>query len=361
MTIQKIERNKNLDILRLVACLLVVMSHVSSGLTTAIQTHSATWWIAHIYNTIGHTGTILFFFLSGCLLLSEEYDFRPRKFYTHNFLKLFVAYYTWIVIYHLVGFVQRGNWGIRYIKDVIINVIEGEASYHFWYLPMILGIYLILPMLRAICHHSRKLAVYFVLLFFFCKVLLGTVLLLDFPYKYLVESVICRIPFTLVNHHVGYFVMGHLLYQLWKEQKPRFSIGITVGFIVVGIVGSLAGDLVVMAQTGTSSVCFNSLFSLTLCITAIGIFGFLLKWPVRIEEKTAAMVNKLSQMTFGIYMIHPLVLAAVSDIVGSEKVNTIWGIPVVTIVVFLISLMIIWLLSLVPSIRKWVLFAGRRK
>lgn len=354
------ERNKNLDILRIVACLLVVLSHVSSAGYDVMPVSSFDWQISHVYNTLGHTGTILFFFLSGLLLLSEEYDFRPRRFYTRNFLDLFIAYVSWVIIYHVIGFIQRGNWGVQYIKDVIINVIKGEASYHFWYLPMLLGIYLLLPMLRAICHADRRLPVYFVILFLVTKVLFGTVLLLDFPKKYLVESVLTRIPFTLVNHHVGYFVMGYVLYRLCKEKKlPGGRLG-SAAMIILGAAGSLVGDLAVTAQTGINSIEFNRLFSFTLCVCAVGIFTLLVKLPVRIEGKAAAALTEVARMTFGIYMIHPLIMSAVNTLLGHEGTYGVLGIPAVTLLVFGMSLGVVWLASFVPLLRKWVLFAGSR-
>lgn len=355
------ERNINFDILRIVACMLVVLSHVSSNLLDVMPTTSFSWKISHMYNTLGHTGTILFFFLSGSLLLSEEYSFSPKKFYTRNFLNLFVAYYSWIIIYHIIGFVQRGNIGVRYIKDVIINVIKGEAAYHFWYLPMLLGIYLILPMLRAICHAGKKMVVYFTMLFLLFQVAFGTILFLDFPHKYLWESLMTRIPFTLVNHHVGYFVMGYLLFRLLKEKKLTHWIIGSVLLVGAGVLGSLVGDMAVTMQQDTNSLSFNSLFSVTLCMAAVGIFVFFVKLPIRLSGRAVSILTEVSRLTFGIYMIHPLTLKLVHRVLQTEGSFGIIGIPLVTLLTFGLSLLAVYLLSIIPFIRKWVLFAGKNR
>lgn len=357
MAVQKRERNRNLDILRIFACILVVLSHVSSGYLDVMPTSSFDWKVSHMYNTLGHTGTILFLFISGCLLLSADYDFKPRKFYAGNFSKLFVAYYSWIVIYHVIGFVQRGNWGASYVKDVVINVIKGEASYHFWYVPMLLGIYLILPMLRAICQSGRKMVTYFTALFLVTAVLFPTILFLDFPHKYLWESLMTRIPFTLVNHHVGYFVMGYLMYLLLKEKELPHWAACSAALVLAGIGGSLVGDMVVTAQQEVNSLSFNNLFSLTLCMCAVGIFLFIMKLPVNISEKAADGLTRISRLTFGVYMIHPITMNLVQDVLCVEGSYGILGIPVVTLLVFGISLIVVYVLSLVPAVKKWILFA----
>lgn len=357
MAIQKRERNVNLDIIRITACMLVVLSHISSNWLDVMPTSSFIWKAAHMYNTLGHTGTILFLFLSGYLLLSEDYDFKPRNFYTGKFLRLFVAYYSWIIIYHVIGFVQRGNWGTDYMKDVVINVIKGEASYHFWYVPMLLGIYLILPMLRAICRAGKNLVVYFTVLFGVTGVLFPTILFLDFPHKYLWESLMTRIPFTLVNHHVGYFVMGYLLYLLLKEKEFSHWMACSVVPVIIGMTGSLAGDMIVSAQQEVNSLSFNNLFSAPLCMCAVGIFLFFIKLPVKTGGKMTGIVTGVSRLTFGIYMIHPLAMKLVERVLQVEGSYGVIGIPVVTLFTFGISLAMVYLLSLVPTVRKWILFA----
>ncbi len=375
MSTQMGERNRNLDILRVTACVLVVLSHVSSG-AALLPAGTFEWSVQHVFNTLGHTGTILFLFLSGCLLLSKDYSFVPGRFYRKNFLRLFAAYYFWIIIYHMVGFLTRGNFSVRHMKDVVINIIKGEASFHFWYVPMLLGIYLILPFLRVICEKSRRLPVYFTVLFLVCKVLFDTILLFEFPYKYLVESVLTRIPFTLVNHYAGYFVMGTVLYEALQERKKKNRI-IGPALIAVGAVGSLVGDMVLSRQQGETALGFNTLFSATLCLCAVGIFLVVLRLADGAAgsgtacsgtvcrgvanhgekgQKKTAFLRTLSGLSFGVYMIHPLMMNLVEEIMPTGGVYAWWSILPMTALVYGLSLGCAWLLSLIPAVKKWVLF-----
>ena len=306
-----VQRNTNLDILRIFACFFVVLSHTSSDLAVNAPLTSLEGILAHIMNTVGHTGTILFLFISGSLLLSEEYTFTPRKFYTRNFLRLFIAYCSWIVIYHLVGFVQRGIYEPAHVKDMILNIIEGKAGYHFWYLPMLLGIYLVLPFLRAICRQGKGLVTYFVIFFLVVQIGFTTILIPDFPYKYLLSSLMHRIPLTLINHHVGYFVLGYFLMHLLRETRIRYPRLLGGILVVTGPVLSLAGDMLLVAQQGTHNVAFNGLFSGTLCISAIGFFLLFNSSPRSLSEKSRHTIARLAGLTFGIYMLHPMIINAI--------------------------------------------------
>ncbi|MBQ7926908.1 MAG: acyltransferase family protein [Lachnospiraceae bacterium] len=352
------QRNIGLDILRILACLFVVISHTSSQLAVNAPLTSFNGLVAHIMNTIGHTGTILFLFISGSLLLSEDYSFIPRKFYTRNFLRLLIAYYSWVIIYHLVGFIQRGIYTPTHAKDVLLNIIEGKAGYHFWYLPMLLGIYLLLPFLRAICHKSKALVAYFVAFFLVVQIGFSTLLIPEFPYKYLLASLMNRIPLTLVNHYAGYFVLGYFLTQLIKDGKiktPRLWGWL---LIISGPLLSVAGDFLLVAQQGTHNVAFNGLFAAPLCISAIGFFLlFHSRQPV-LSERGQHMVLQFSKLTFGIYMLHPMILSGMNEILPGISTSTgIPGILLMTILVFFLCGILSRILCLIPFLRKWIFFA----
>lgn len=349
-------RNITLDILRILACFLIVLAHTSSEGVSGFATNSLSWVYAHVLNTVGHTGTILFLFISGALLLSEEYRFTPKKFYTRNFLRLLVAYCAWVGIYHLIGFVSRGQYSWPYVKDVIINIIKGEAGYHFWYVPMLLGIYLILPMLRAICKAEKGVVNYFVALFLVVQVLFTTIKAFEFPYKYLVISLMDRIPFTLINHYVGYFVMGYWLTGIVKRFTPACNRWRGGFLLVTGVAISLLGDMFLTRQSGYNSIFFNSLFSVSMCVAAVGIFMMLHGFSVKEKPGTADRLKGISQLTFGVYMLHPLVLGMVLQIPLAKRIPIGIAYPLLAVAVFVLCLLLSWILSWIPGVREWVLY-----
>ncbi len=350
------KRQLNIDVLRILACFFVVMAHASSSASeTALN--SLQGITLHTLNAVGHTGTILFFAISGMFLLSDKYDFSFKKFYSNNFLKLLVAYITWVVIYHLIGFAERGIYTPAHLKEVIVNIIYGKVYYHFWYLPMLLGIYIILPFLRAICHSGKKLVLYFMILFLAVQVIFPTILFFDFPYRYYLASIVTRIPFTLVNHHVGYFIMGYalvLLLQAHKLPKPRLIATI---LIITGPVIGLLGDYLLVLQKGYHEVTLNTFFSATLCFSAIGWFILLHEWKIEFNETAAKWIRGISRLTFGIYILHPIIMDHLVKWIPFLEGNH--AIPIVllmTLVTFLLSMLITWIFARIPFVRKWILF-----
>lgn len=361
LTNQGQSRNLKIDILRILACFFIVLAHVSSDEILVLSIDSMNWKFSHVLNTIGHTGTMLFLFISGALLLSEDYDFKPKKFYTHNFLRLLTAYCAWVVIYHVAGLISRGQYSWIYIKDVIIGIIKGEAGYHFWYVPMLLGIYLLLPMLRAICRADKRVVNYFVILFLVVQVGFTTVKVFEFPYKHLVVSLMERIPFTLVNHYVGYFVMGYWLTEKLKKLEETFARCMGSVLLVAGIVGSLVGDMLLTKQNGYNSIFFNDLFSIAMCMSATGVFVLVHSFDVRSTKKMEGLLVQISQLTFGVYMLHPMMLGIIIQLPFWKHMPIVIGYPLRAVAVFCVSMLISWMLSWIPGIREWVMYAGKRK
>lgn len=362
-TLQK--RNSNLDLLRIIACVFVILVHTSSNLVYMTISDSG-WKLIHIYNSFAHSGNVLFLMISGSLLLSEDYRFNPKKFYSRNFVRLLTSYFCWLIIFNIIGviryvFINHGGFSAAVALDAVKNVIRGLASYQFWFIPMLLGLYLLLPMLRAICHAERYLAPYFTVLFFITYILFNTILFFDFPHKYLFESLMTRIPFTLINDYAGYFVTGYLLTRLLKENKiPRPKIT-SVFLIVGGVLISLCGDLLLAAQQGAeNSTAMNQLFSLCPCIIGAGFF--ILINSVRLPESSglSSTLAALSGLTFGIYMIHPLLLSPVRMLTERFRLSAALTITLDTVLLFVVCCLVTWLLSLIPPVKKWILFIGRK-
>lgn len=359
------KRNVNLDLLRLISCTLVILVHTSSNIAYMAITDN--WWkTVHIYNSLAHSGNILFLMISGSLLLSESYHFEAKKFYTHNFLKLAVSYLLWLIIFNVIGVirfvtVEEGSFSLAVVQDAVKNVIRGVASYQFWFIPMLLGLYLLLPMLRAICHADKWLAPYFVGLFLTAYILFQTILYFDFPHKYLFESVMTRIPFTLINHYAGYFVMGYLLADLLRKGKIRHVRTVGILLIAAGILLSLMGDLSLAAQYGSeNSLAMNEMFSLCPCMIATGFFLFINSLRLPQDRRFPSLLQALSGLTFGVYMLHPLLLSPIRTLVERLQLSLALEIPLETLLLLICCMAAVYVLSLIPFLRKWLLFMGRK-
>ena len=94
----------------------------------------------------------------------------------------------WSIIYFVWRFAVQ-NEGLSLTS--IIQSVETGAYYHFWFLYMIIGLYLITPMLRVLIANSdRKLIKYSLVLWFVGMAIIPIIGLFD--YNVLNNSVFAR-------------------------------------------------------------------------------------------------------------------------------------------------------------------------
>lgn len=117
-------RKFHLDLLRAIACLSVVMIHVSADFVVRGNQGPDFWW-GNLFDSLARTGVPLFVMISGALMLDENYGFTVKKWVGH-IVRMAVFYVVWKVICALIG----------------------SPDYHLWFVPMIIGVYLTVPMLR---------------------------------------------------------------------------------------------------------------------------------------------------------------------------------------------------------------------
>lgn len=156
-------REGNYDLLRIVSAIAVIVIHVSSVYAGAITDSEVfgDYYLSHLlttctYNVLSRFAVPCFIMLSGAFILADERNADFRFFYQKTFRNvgiptlifsfLYFIYFTLIKIMKIV------------IKDSDINEvlwplkswIKGEPCYHMWYLYMMIGVYLLVPVILAL-------------------------------------------------------------------------------------------------------------------------------------------------------------------------------------------------------------------
>ena len=72
--------------------------------------------------------------------------------------------------------------------------------------------------------------------------------------------------------------------------------------------------------------------------------------------KINILFKRLSQYTFGIYLIHPLILHKIRIITGDfSSIKLIIRIPLISLIVFILSIIICFLIKLTPIIGNYLI------
>ena len=131
-----------IDWMRVVACFLVIMTHSCEpfylgGEGSLILTKADALWVS-ILNVIPRACVALFVVASSYLQFPLHYP--TGEFFRRRAARLLVPFLLWTVVYALV-------WGepVQNFKDVLLNF--NYAAGHLWFVYMLVGVYLIMPLL----------------------------------------------------------------------------------------------------------------------------------------------------------------------------------------------------------------------
>lgn len=350
------EKNKHsghqlyIDILRMIACFSVIMLHASAQVWYSMPVDSVDFKIANSYDALFRFGVPVFVMISGALFLAPGKEVDIKKLYLHHILRLAILYLFWSCLYGLkdcMGFdLSRISW-----KDIVKEMILGR--YHLWFLPMIIGIYALLPVLKIWTSHAPKRNIeYFLLLFFFCQILGETIKAL-FSAN-MVDYVVNLFQPEMACSYLGYFVLGYYLVHVGVNKKWHKMI--YAGALAGGIFNILLGNfLAEKAGEPTGAIydsfgLFTTLISIALVIWAKETFVGK-KW----SKKTEGICREVSAATLGIYVMHVgLIEILESRGIHSRTVPLVFGIPLLAVGCFCICFVLAAVLRRIPAVGKYL-------
>jgi surface polysaccharide O-acyltransferase-like enzyme len=138
-----------IDFARVVVISNVVAVHVLAQLQTTVAVGAI--------GMMMHVNRELFLMISG-LVLSFSYGLRPqvnwRAFFRRRYMLILVPFVTWTVIYSLTS----AEFGRHLGKDLVLVggfLVTGRASYHLYFMLILLQLYLVFPLLRRFMNATR--------------------------------------------------------------------------------------------------------------------------------------------------------------------------------------------------------------
>ncbi len=143
---QENARNTGYDIIRIVAMLMVVMIHGFVPYLSATDVHG-TGYIAVVFlSSRCLVGAPLFFMHSGALLLDTPERTTLSALFKKRIPKQAIPFVIWSLIY-VIARIAAGTLALSPMS--FLSLLWEPAYYQFWFTYVLLGFYLLLPLLLA--------------------------------------------------------------------------------------------------------------------------------------------------------------------------------------------------------------------
>ena len=333
-----------LDELRIIAMIAVIVIHTASQNWHEFTPDTMAWNVFNLSDSAARFAVPLFCMISGALFLNPEKEVPVRKLYAVHIRRMLTAFVFWSLFYAAV-YTVRYHWTAGQFLHAFLS-----GSYHLWFLYMIIGFYVTVPVLRKITE-SESLTDYFLLVTLVYTFLIPV--LFRLPYvSQLKDAFYENTHFYLTLGYTGYFVLGYRLFHTELNRKTQIVC------YILGILGFLATALCTKyasLRSGQLVETFYEPVSLNVLLEAAAVFVFgkyvLSKWKP--DDKLRTWIHKAADCSFGAYLVHIIVLDVLHKI-GLTTVTFHPAVSVILIVILttLISFGISFVLNRIPGIRR---------
>ncbi|MFS0674980.1 acyltransferase [Ornithinibacillus sp. 179-J 7C1 HS] len=334
-----------ITLLRATTMIFVLLIHITAAMLS--QELSVTWWVGNFFDGISRFSVPVYLMISGALLLSKD---EPIKTFFHKRMsKIMIPFLFWVSFY--VVWYHVKDLSSLSVGTFIREWLSDGSYYHLWFLFTIIGLYLTIPILRKVTQQSDiKIAIYFVVIWFVATAISG--LFSHFAgYSH-------GFRLDMFKGFTGYLLLGYILTKI--EITPIIE---RIAYILgsIGLFFTLYGTYIYKLENGSFTGFWYGNLTFTTIFVALAVFVF---FKQRFKNyQPGKLVNKMSEASFGIFLIHPFILSIFASstfeqIVGFKIYYTL-GHPVVGVLISLICLYItsfvaVLIIQKIPYLRRIV-------
>lgn len=319
------------DFLRAIAIIMVILVHVDGLIGYGFD--SLKHAIPGLLTATTWPAVPIFLMLSGALLLNKSYGLS--EFFKKRLKRIFLPFIFWASITCLIGFFYF-NWNF----DQVLKVFFGFSP--FWYIWMLLGIYLFIPIINSFLKEYGLRGFEFFLIIWAITIFFATIKVSLFDAIYL----------QYFEGYMGFVVLGYYLdnKQFNLSDRKMFYLGVLI------LVASTVFRMYVFRFELELYSDYNLLF--TTVAQSIGLFltvKYLDKISVdniysRIKTNIIGkIVLSISICSYGMYLLHYIIV----EYFGFMKITSLKFLPVILIVTVLVTWASVFVISKIPYLKKF--------
>lgn len=331
----------NLNGLRFIAALLVIIHHIEQF--KAIFKLPSYWsgdaFITKFIGIVGGQGVVLFFVLSGFLitylLLAEEKKvntIKIKKFYMRRILRIWPLYLA-IVLLSLFVF---PHVGILSIPGYPIEVVQSNLYlklflYLFFFANLVLSLlgvipyasqawsigteeqfYLVWPLIIRFIKKNRLILMIGIVVFYnFINLVLASPVSSSVPYHTIIRAFWSgfKIDTMAIGGFFAVLLFTNQLPQLLKLFKNRIAFNLAILFVAISYIFGMYYPYI-------NNIVYSGCY-------AIIILNFAANPNIKINLENKLM-NSLGNISYGLYMIHPLAIVLTIKFAQKYELLTNW-------------------------------------
>lgn len=340
-----------LDLLKVIAVFMVIVAHANDCIILNQDGNFNFEWGTYI-GSLYRFAVPLFVLISGVLLLPTKLNLL--EFYKKRLWRILPALLFWGLAYVLFDgtILNPKTWDKIFMDIVRLPLSFGDASPHLWYLYMLVGLYLIIPLISPWVAKATKRELEMVLGIFIFSTFI--------PYLKFLTGLAFGVcdwnefhSFYYLSGFIGYLLMGYYLYTYlpgWSIKAKRWTgmflfltgYGITY-YLTISVPFSIPNIEMVWYYCSPNVL-----------LEAVGIFMLLEGITIK-EGFFLKMINAIAHYSFGIFLVHYFFIGSIFRYMAVHfGLHPGLNVLVSATLTLMIALVVTWLLARLKLTRKLV-------
>ena len=326
-------RNINLDLLKVLACVGVVLLHTTMGGFK----DTGSWNLLTYLYYLGTYSIPLFFMVNGYLLLGK------REITSHYILQKV----KWILItvssWNIIVWLFKRDFTVNPIKKIVGSLIQKGYFFQFWFFGALILIYLCLPILSKFLNSKRRYLY-----------ILALLIVIGFIVE--VANMCCQRPLQthvmqtcrLWTWFFDYILGGYIAQFNVDNLKYRFKNWMKIVSMLLVLISPI---ILFFLAKNTYHNLFAEYFYDILFVkfTSLGIFLMVL--TLSLNENGSKWIVSLSNQTMGVFVIHTYVMKIWEKLIAFSFTGAYLWFAIFTLS---ISFIVIGILMRIPYLNRIV-------
>lgn len=328
-----------IDTLRVIASILVIFVHVSSMFISSQELHAdedgyVVYKFTHVFCSMAIN---LFLMISGVLLLSRNNGIPYSRVFSRYIYRIVLALLIFgFPMCLLEQFMQpNGDGYSEMIMLSVANLLTGNCWTHMWYLYMLIGLYMILPVLSSFFVKNDKAEQRYLII---GLILFGVII--PSAKSFFDIQVTNYIEF---NSYVAIFALGYYIHNHIRSDRKAIAIASVVSVLYI---------VFCFFKVHYGSECYGPTYFSSV------VFAGALLVIIRRFPLFEVLSGSLAKHCFCLYLVHPIFLNIFFKIIHVERMLTFHSainMCMVFLVTFGCSFMLSVILHKIPFLSQKVL------
>ena len=352
-----------MDVCKIVAFVFIVFTNIVSGVWGSVEIGSTAWKVLNIYNGLSRFSVPLFFLILGALLLNPLKELSTKEIYLKYLIPVLTSFLFWSTAYVLFSYAIYSpemftNFNVR---EFITTVFAGDP-YRHWFVFLILQLYLVLPLLRAMVKSADACKCFLVLWIIFSLFIttlnrLPAVTALPDAANFIISEtlgVLSRIKPIMVIDYMGYAVLGYYICTCKATKKAGVLAMIT--FLAGAVYTILMTNYMTIRMWAPDQTFFENI-SFNNCITAASFMVIMKAFGENVwyKSRTYKIILFFSSGAFGIFMTHAFVLRLLTVLnLDGLSFGPVFSAPILCVAVTLVSLAVSFIIKKIPKLGDYL-------